>query len=119
MVPLFDLVVLRETLTDASAKKPDEERYVKAAVNTSPSPTLIMIQAQFLLVLAKTIFDGPSPERDAKDLAKRPAVAARNPIAQEVFHLARQYVAGLDQRTFVAVQSSVFMNSISDLLNVT
>ena len=73
---VFDVVIPRKTLTNPSAKQPGEERCVKMAMNASPSPTFIMIQAQFLLILAKTVFDGPSPERDAKELAKRPAVAA-------------------------------------------
>src|SRR5437763_3048977 len=86
-----------EFLPDARTKQVAQLHQVEMAMHTPPTANLVMIQPQFLFGLAKTTFHRPPTKGDTQQPPQIHAVLARHTVRYEVFHFARQNVAGHDQ----------------------
>ena len=91
-------------VTNPGTEQPAENRDIQMTMNASPAPALEVIPAEFLLHLAEAGFHLPPPKGHAEQVAERPATLSRNAVAEEVFCLAGQHVAGDDQRPLAADQ---------------
>lgn len=75
-------------------------------MDAPPAAALEVIPPQFFLHFAEAGFHLPPPKRHPQQVAQLPAVSPRHAVAEEVFCLAGQHVAGDDQRPLTADQAA-------------
>ena len=75
-------------------------------MDAPPAAALEVVPAEFFLHFPEAGFHLAPPKRHPQQVAQRPAIAARHAVAEEVFRLAGQHVAGDDQRPLAADQAA-------------
>lgn len=104
-----------QLMTDPRAEQLSHHRHDQVPVDTAPAATLKMVPAKLLLGLAKTGFDFPAGKGDSQQLPQRPAAAARNSVADKVFHFAGAHVGRDNQCALSAGKTTGVSFTITEM----
>ena len=100
------LVGGRQLLTNPRAEQSAENRDVQMPMDAPPAAALEVVPAELFLHFAEAGFHLAAPKRHPQEVAQRPAVSSGYAVAEEVFRLAGQHVAGDNQRPLATDQAA-------------